>query len=419
MIRIALEMLSVNIRKAKSLIISLASMITMSVIMIDFMENPNMQIEFLFISEESTELNIVYFLLIVLCVLLVSYSCQYYIRVNSREFAIVRLAGFNSFDLLKYMTIQSIIIILISSLISIFLAIILIPLVHYIIYTAFSINYSIFSVSNKVFLQTFMIILLTAVLIVFIELYFINQIKIPEMIENHNIVAYKTKRGAIKIPSAIFLILYLLGLAIICYSDTIIFGTSITLCVGAIGAYGIFYYIIPNYLQKRIDKKRLKPFNYIINGNIALFLQQSKIIISLIMLTAIVIPILIFNTEENSIYYLQLHIIFILINIVCCMTLYNKFNVDFSGKKELYKNLYKLGLTFSDIKNVVIKEVLFIFVLFWIITGLYLLGISIKSIACDKNLFNIVILLEYILPTTICLMLILQQRKKEILQWKK
>ena len=340
MIRIALEMLSVNIRKAKSLIISLASMITMSAIMIDFMENPNMQIEFLFISEESTELSIVYFLLIILCVWLVSYSCQYYIRVNSREFAIVRLAGFNAFDLLKYMTIQSIIIILIAFLISICLAIILIPLVHYVIYTAFSISRSILYVPVNVFLQTFIIVILTAILIVFLELYFINQIRIPEMIEDHNIIAYKIRRGAIKIPPAIFLILYLLGLAIICYSDTILFGTSVVLCIGAIGAYGIFYYFIPNYLQKRIDKKRLKPFNYIINGNIALFLQQSKIIISLIMLTAIVIPILIFNTEENSIYYLQLHIIFILINIVACMTLYNRFNVDFSRKKELYKNFY-------------------------------------------------------------------------------
>ncbi len=420
MIKMAIKMLLINRKKALSLIINLSIVITMSGIIVNMIENPNMQIEYLLLNNISSTLSILYFFIIVICIWLVSYSCMYYIRVSSREFALIKLAGYDSADMIKYMLIQNSVIIGLATIIAGGLILIFIPAIQFVVYHYLSINKSAFYIAPVVFYECFILLLLTLIIMIFLDLYFINQIKLSEMIEAHNIIAYKTDKRIFKMPSYIFLILYFLGIIILFQGKKIDFEMAIMSLLGAVGAYGLFYYVVPNYLQARIDTKRLKPLDYVIYGDVSLFLQQSKMLAVLAMITTIVIPIMMYACKDNFLYFLQMILIAVLSNILTWLTLYSRFKLDFQEKRYLYQNMYKMGLTWKEISKIIIKELLMIFLIFGLLSGIYLLTVLMTILSYDYFDFTVLlILLDYLIPMLFCLLLLILKRKGEIKQWKK
>ncbi len=420
MVTTALKMLFIEKKKAMSLVFNLAIMICLSGVMLNMLENPKMQIIYLFINDVANLLSILYFFLIIICIWLVAYSCLYYIRINSRESALIRLAGYDFLQLVKYMVIQNLMIVLMAAILGYLMMVVLIPVVQMIIYSYVGMNYNIFYISWSAIYQSFLLLLLTTVIMVFLDIYYINWMSIPEMLKMHNIVSYKTDKRLIKMPKILFAVLYLIGLIILFYSDDLSFGTILICIIGVIGVYGILYYIIPDYLQARIDNKKLKPLDYVVSGNVSLFLQQAKMIIMLILITVIVFPIVILITSVYPLYYIQVHIIFVLVNVLTWMTLYSRFKLDFQEKRTLYQNLYKIGLTTKELKIVSYKEIISIFKTILILSGVYLAVIIFKLIQANANYYSLVVVLaEYFIPLLICLIWLLNKRRKEIYLWKK
>ncbi|WP_294580638.1 FtsX-like permease family protein [uncultured Thomasclavelia sp.] len=417
MVKMAITMLKTNFKSAISLIINLAMTIMMCLIMINLLESRQFKILYLTVDQDATDLRILYFLIIAICVYLVAYSCQYYINVNSREIALVKLAGYNTFDLIKYMSVQNFIIVTIAYGLSMILSMLLIPLFQYLIYYYNQINADVFVIAPGALFQSLMILLMMYVLIVFLDLYFSNQVKISDMLEGHNIAIYKNENKKFKLPDLLYILIYLLGLSIIYQSTEINFGTGVAIIIGAIGGYGLFNQTIFNYLQKRNNCKRLKALTYVVNGNVSLFLKKIKVILVLMMFVMVMLPIKLINVVDNSLYFIQLQLIYLLIVIIICSTLYNRCKIDFTTKKQLYQNLYKLGLTYRDIKQVLFKEIIIVFSILFIIAGGYLFSILIKfNHGANLNLW---IMAEYVIPLLGCLMLILFKRKREIDLWKK
>lgn len=318
------------------------------------------------------------------------------------------------------MVIQNLMIVLMAAILGYLMMVVLIPVVQMIIYSYVGMNYNIFYISWSAIYQSFLLLLLTTVIMVFLDIYYINRMSIPEMLKMHNIVSYKTDKRLIKIPKILFVVLYLIGLIILFNSDDLSFGTILICIIGVIGVYGILYYIIPDYLQARIDNKKLKPLDYVVSGNVSLFLQQAKMIIMLILITVIVFPIVILITSVYPLYHIQVHIIFVLVNVLTWMTLYSRFKLDFQEKGTLYQNLYKIGLTTKELKIVSYKEIISIFKTILILSGVYLAVIIFKLIQANANYYSLVVVLaEYFIPLLICLIWLLNKRRKEIYLWKK
>nr|WP_158095232.1 hypothetical protein [Erysipelatoclostridium sp. An15] len=318
------------------------------------------------------------------------------------------------------MVIQNLMIVLMAAILGYLMMVVLIPVVQMIIYSYVGMNYNIFYISWSAIYQSFLLLLLTTVIMVFLDIYYINRMSIPEMLKMHNIVSYKTDKRLIKIPKILFVVLYLIGLIILFNSDDLSFGTILICIIGVIGVYGILYYIIPDYLQARIDNKKLKPLDYVVSGNVSLFLQQAKMIIMLILITVIVFPIVILITSVYPLYHIQVHIIFVLVNVLTWMTLYSRFKLDFQEKRTLYQNLYKIGLTTKELKIVSYKEIISIFKTILILSGVYLTVIIFKLIQANANYYSLVVVLaEYFIPLLICLIWLLNKRRKEIYLWKK
>lgn len=420
MLTTALKMLFTEKKKAISLVFNLAIMICLSGVMLNLLENPKMQIVYLFFNEVANLLSILYFFLIIICIWLVAYSCLYYIRINSREFALIRLAGYDFSQLIIYMVIQNLVIVLMAAILGYLMMVVLIPVVQMIIYSYVGANYDIFYISSSAIYQSILLLLLTAVIMVFLDIYYINRMSIPEMLKMHNIVSYKTDKRLIKIPKMIFVVLYLLGLVILFNSDNLSFGTILVCIIGVIGVYGILYYLIPDYLQVRIDNKKLKSLDYVVSGNVSLFLQQAKMIIMLILIIVIVFPIVILITSSYPLYHIQVHLVFILITILTWMTLYSRFKLDFQEKGTLYQNLYKIGVTTKELKIITYKEIISIFKTIIILSGTYLAVIIFKMIQAGTNYYSLVLILaEYFMPLLVCLIWTLNKRRKEICLWKK
>ena len=174
MVTTALKMLFIEKKKAMSLVFNLAIMICLSGVMLNMLENPKMQIVYLFINDVANLLSILYFFLIIICIWLVAYSCLYYIRINSREFALIRLAGYDFLQLVKYMVIQNLMIVLMAAILGYLMMVVLIPVVQMIIYSYVGMNYNIFYISWSAIYQSFLLLLLTTVIMVFLVIILIG-----------------------------------------------------------------------------------------------------------------------------------------------------------------------------------------------------------------------------------------------------
>ena len=105
-----------------------------------------------------------------------------------------------------------------------------------------------------------------------------------------------------------------------------------------------------------VDSLNLKGEDTIVLGDLALFMQQSKLLIVFIMLAVILIPTFIFSSLHMKMLHIALHIGAVLINFVLCLSVVSRFDIDALEKKEHFKNLCKMGLTNKEVKKISYKE---------------------------------------------------------------
>ena len=149
-----------------------------------------------------------------------------------------------------------------------------------------------------------------------------------------------------------------------------------------------------------VDSLNLKGEDTIVLGDLALFMQQSKLLIVFIMLAVILIPTFIFSSLHMKMLHIALHIGAVLINFVLCLSVVNRFDIDALEKKEHFKNLCKMGLTNQDVKKISYKEGNGFYVVLWIFAGIYILSIACTFLiraSIDLGLVGIV-LLEFVVP---------------------
>ena len=404
MIKFSLEMLWSERRKVYGLCTSVVMTLSICLLFLQFLINPNLtqKITSIDILQFSETFCIALFGLFILavCVSLICYSCNYYMKLHAREIGMIKMAGFSQGKIILYQLIQMITIMVVSVMITCCLSLVTTPIFLTIVYRYCHIHQSVFYFSTRLFSMIGILVACILVVLIAMQINYINNNSLSSLIKDKYITTQKEDHRVFIIPDYIYILGYFLGLYAMYVGEELDAGFAIASCIGAISAYGLFYYFIPHTLNEMVDSLNLKGEDTIVLGDLALFMQQSKLLIVFIMLAVILIPTFIFSSLHMKMLHIALHIGAILINFVLCLSVVSRFDIDALEKKEHFKNLCKMGLTNQDVKKISYKEGNGFYVVLWIFAGIYILSIACTFLiraSIDLGLVGIV-LLEFVVP---------------------
>ena len=404
MIKFSLEMLWSERRKVYGLCTSVVMTLSICLLFLQFLINPNLtqKITSIDILQFSETFCIALFGLFILavCISLICYSCNYYMKLHAREIGMVKMAGFSQGKIILYQLIQMITIMVVSVMITCCLSLVTTPIFLTIVYRYCHIHQSVFYFSTRLFSMIGILVACILVVLIAMQINYINNNSLSSLIKDKYITTQKEDRRVFIIPDYIYILGYFLGLYAMYVGEELNAGFAIASCIGAISAYGLFYYFIPHTLNEMVDSLNLKGEDTIVLGDLALFMQQSKLLIVFIMLAIILIPTFIFSSIHMKMLHIALHIGAVLINFVLCLSVVSRFDIDALEKKEHFKNLCKMGLTNKEVKKISYKEGNGFYFVLWIFAGIYILSIACTFLiraSIDLGLVGIV-LLEFVVP---------------------
>ena len=404
MIKFSLEMLWSERRKVYGLCTSVVMTLSICLLFLQFLINPNLtqKITSIDILQFSETFCIALFGLFILavCVSLICYSCNYYMKLHAREIGMIKMAGFSQGKIILYQLIQMITIMVVSVMITCCLSLVTTPIFLTIVYRYCHIHQSVFYFSTRLFSMIGILVACILVVLIAMQINYINNNSLSSLIKDKYITTQKEDHRVFIIPDYIYILGYFLGLYAMYVGEELDAGFAIASCIGAISAYGLFYYFIPHTLNEMVDSLNLKGEDTIVLGDLALFMQQSKLLIVFIMLAIILIPTFIFSSIHMKMLHIALHIGAVLINFVLCLSVVSCFDIDALEKKEHFKNLCKMGLTNQDVKKISYKEGNGFYIVLWIFAGIYILSIACTFLiraSIDLGIVGIV-LLEFVVP---------------------
>ena len=404
MIKFSLEMLWSERRKVYGLCTSMVMTLSICLLFLQFLMNPNLTQKItsidIFQFSETFCISLFGLFILAVCVSLICYSCNYYMKLHAREIGMVKMAGFSQGKIVLYQLIQMITIMVVSVIITFCLSLVTTPIFLTIVYRYCHIHQNVFYFNTRLFSMIGILVVCILIILIGMQINYINNNSLSSLIKDKYITTQKEDHRVFIIPDYIYILGYFLGLYAMYVGEELDAGFAIASCIGAISAYGLFYYFIPHTLNEMVDSLNLKGEDTIVLGDLALFMQQSKLLIVFIMLAVILIPTFIFSSLHMKMLHIALHIGAILINFVLCLSVVSRFDIDALEKKEHFKNLCKMGLTNQDVKKISYKEGNGFYVVLWIFAGIYILSIACTFLiraSIDLGLVGIV-LLEFIVP---------------------
>ena len=404
MIKFSLEMLWSERRKVYGLCTSMVMTLSICLLFLQFLINPNLTQKItsidIFQFSETFCISLFGLFILAVCVSLICYSCNYYMKLHAREIGMVKMAGFSQGKIVLYQLIQMITIMVVSVIITFCLSLVTTPIFLTIVYRYCHIHQNVFYISTRLFSMIGILVVCILIILIGMQINYINNNSLSSLIKDKYITTQKEDHRVFIIPDYIYILGYFLGLYAMYVGEELDAGFAIASCIGAISAYGLFYYFIPHTLNEMVNSLNLKGEDTIVLGDLALFMQQSKLLIVFIMLAVILIPTFIFSSTHMKMLHIALHIGAVLINFVLCLSVVSRFDIDALEKKEHFKNLCKMGLTNKEVKKISYKEGNGFYIVLWIFAGIYILSIACTFLiraSIDLGLVGIV-LLEFIVP---------------------
>lgn len=283
------------------------------------------------------------FFMIFMCVVLMVYSSNYFIRLKSREIGLTVLSGLSFFKRTIYSLVQVLCIVLFSSMIGIIVFLGISPIVKMVIYEILSVDANIFVLSFDALMQGLAVILAMILVIMLFNSGFIMRTGITELLENHNIISYKKDTRAIKPPDGIYPLIYIFGLICMYTGNNQVGGYILFSFFGAVGAYGVFRHYLPHHYNRNALKYCKTAKDLLIKEDVSLIMQQSKSFILILMVAMIGIVPFICGTTDNSLFNFEMHLAFVITNILLSLTLINRFKIDHIQRREHFHAIYQLG----------------------------------------------------------------------------
>lgn len=412
MIKMAWHLLMQERKKTINLCQCTASTVAVCLLFMEILKSP-----YLSMNDSNFLFNaLLTFFVIFVCVILMVYASDYFIRIKSREMGLLILAGLGSLKLFIYSLVQVLLIVVVGAVLGTVIFFIINPLIQAYLYYLLQIEANIFYVDIDALFQGLAIVLAIILVIMLLNSGFLARTGVSELLENHNVISYKKDTRVVKPPQLFWPFIYGFGLLCMYTGTNQVGGYLLFALMGALGVYGLFHHYLPHYYSKNVLSKAKNAHDLLIKKDVSLLMQQSKSFIAILMIVMIGMVPLICGLVNNSLFNFELHLAFVIANVLLSLTLIERFKIDAIQRKEHFHNIHKLGFTKEEIGLVNRQEIINYFNHLWILSIIYIINIFIVFYLNQEFelITMVIIMVEYLIPYLIAEIIILKERRKEI-----
>lgn len=434
-----LKMLWKERKKAVGLMITIATTLCVSIILLQFYHNPiinylinifqdtinTLGYEAIGMKEVMMFYDGMYkgsmiVMLLMIFISLIVYACNYYNKTNSRIIGLLMISGYSNLKVLGYQVVQMAVITLIGYVIGIIASIILIPISQAIAYSYIGVHENIFFYALDAFMMSIPLVLMIFIFIALMQVSYAIRAVIPNLLKRDSIISFKKRKQANPIKHIFYLSIFILGIIAI-WTSELNQGMVFPAFFYMYGANGIATVVIPNLLEKQIRLKKTGALRGLIYSNFILDIQQMKSIILMFIMSIVILSIMVCTNIKDYQYTILFQLGYILTNIVLSFTIVNRFKINQTNKPHYYNNLRHLGLYDEQIIQVAKQEIRLFFLTISLLVLLYIIGLSITFIYFDKMTLPVAILLilEFMIPMTIAYKITIYSERENIKRWKR
>ena len=150
--------------------------------------------------------------ILMVCVSLICYSCNYYMKLHAREIGMLKMAGFNQGKVVLYQLIQMIMLMIVSVIITCCLSLVTTPIFLTVVYRYCHIHQSIFYFNTRLFSMIGILVVCILIVLIGMQVNYINNNSLSSLIKDKYITTQKEDHRVFVIPDYIYILGYFLGL---------------------------------------------------------------------------------------------------------------------------------------------------------------------------------------------------------------
>ncbi len=363
-------------------------------------------------------------LIVVLITMLFAAICNAnYIKRRAKEIGFVILNGGSLIDVMKYLMYMTGRCYFISLIIGTLIAIVLMPIISYIMNFSNGKEISLFSLNLEALGISLIYIVMQYILLIILNISFVVKREVIELLNIERTIDISDNRQ-VKIPSIIFVLLYLIPIILAVLSqdfEGLENLTNVIILVGILGIFGVIRFFIPKFIDKLKKKNFMhKGVRRIYYCNFIYSLSNSIIYILAFISS---ISYFIYNVVKFKRYdgmtEMNMFSIFLCSFIITSSLLY-KLLVDTDEKMYIYWQLKRIGYNKSHILDIVVKDSILFFLISMMLPIVLIISSLVsyvKSGIYDFNLavYSLVIVLIPIIIISIIAVVLNGKKVKESL----
>lgn len=339
------------------------------------------------------------FIVIGICWIMILYASNYYLNKKRNEFALLYTGGGCWFDIAKYVLSQVLVILFIATPIALLIGTFALQQIYVYMYSYLNIHDA-YLIPTTTYLYTIasLIPILMAIIVSVTGFTHRNSIQV--------LLGHAEELGTLKVKklksiSLIYIFIYIGGVISIFAQEHTLFAYIFPSMVGAFSMYGLTTKGIPKFIQ--IWKKHSgleKRYTVVSFSNYIVSLQGSILLIMFILvLVCALFPILISQGDYTNEYITGVISYFVMIVLIVIGIVF-KFSDNIITRKQEFDNMLKIGYIITELKKIILYEVLIYYMTIIILPLPYILGIGFRFVNYDNlttTMFSFLLLI-YIIP---------------------
>lgn len=206
---------------------------------------------------------------------------------------------------------------------------------------------------------------------------FVYRKDIQYMLSQEHSAQVKDER-IIQLPSAMYWLVYILGLVLLISVPYDATSALFPCCIGTLGIGGMLKYCFPALFKKIKERRLIADKLWLIAlSNLYASLRRAVLLIEIYAISSSVMIAIMISQQENPREMITAIIGFIVVILLLLASILYKYTMEATTRHMFYYNLYKLGYTYRQLLSIIKKEVISFYV---ILIGLPLFYIGITLI---------------------------------------
>lgn len=311
--------------------------------------------------------------------IMVFFTSDFFMTKKSSAFAILGMSGSHYVKTTWFLMYQLFVLLGVGITSGIGLGVLATWLANMVIYDYLDISSSIYTLIPSAFGALLAVFGTIILLLVIVSMGYVFRNDILALL-NQGRETIKRDKRALKIPSLVFVALYLYGVYAGVTTGAVSDFTGIGM-IGCFGAIGIIKYFIPEYVAK-LKKKSLitKKVALIALSNFIEIIERSVGLIAMTIFSLIIVGAMMFGQYQDRRAFIIILIgLFVIIALLFTSILF-KVLVEVETRKHFFDNVYHIGYTKSQIIKIINLELIAYYGVIVILPLLYLVVMAVKNV---------------------------------------